>query len=67
MKVHVSAAHLLLCRLQYQRLAALLSLRNEIRSKVKPDSTAPAPPLTSLPFNEDDQRLSLFAVAPVLT
>ncbi|KRY97056.1 hypothetical protein T4C_177 [Trichinella pseudospiralis] len=66
MKVHIFKAHLFLTRLRYQRPAALLDLRNEIRSKVKPSSTAPAPPLAPLPFNGVDPRLSLLAVAPVL-
>ncbi|KRY44594.1 hypothetical protein T4D_9818, partial [Trichinella pseudospiralis] len=36
--------------LRYQRPAALLDPRNGIRSKVKPSSTAPAPPPAPLPF-----------------
>ncbi|KRY83623.1 hypothetical protein T11_3598, partial [Trichinella zimbabwensis] len=41
-------AHLFLTRLRYQRPAALLGPRNGITSKVKPSSTAPAPPLAPL-------------------
>ncbi|KRY94823.1 hypothetical protein T4B_8873, partial [Trichinella pseudospiralis] len=50
MKAHIFTAHLFLTRLRYQRPAALLDPRNGIRCKVKPGSTAPAPPLAPLPF-----------------